>query len=237
VTGHDEVLAAGQDWEQQAHNWIAWARKPGFDSYWRYRDDFLALVPPPGLATVDIGCGEGRVSRDLAATGHAVTGVDAAPTMLAAAREADPAGTYLHADAADLPFADGTFDIAIAYNSFMDVADLPGSIREAARVLTPGGRLCMAITHPVFNTGTRDEAGHVVLDGSYFETTRFARWERRDGMEMLFQGWDRPLTAYTGPLEEAGLVIEAIREPRFVRADGTVGHLPFHLWLRALRPR
>jgi len=49
---------------------------------------------------VDIGCGEGRVSRDLAAKAHTVTGVDAAPTMIAAAREADPKGTYLQGDAA-----------------------------------------------------------------------------------------------------------------------------------------
>jgi len=65
---------AGQDWEQQAENWIAWVRKPGFDSYWRYRDEFFTLVPAPGTATVDIGCGEGRVSGDLTARGHTVTG-------------------------------------------------------------------------------------------------------------------------------------------------------------------
>jgi len=63
---------AGQDWEEQAKNWIAWARKPNFDSYWRYRDEFFELVPPPGTATVDVGCGEGRVSRDLTARGHTV---------------------------------------------------------------------------------------------------------------------------------------------------------------------
>jgi SAM-dependent methyltransferase len=226
---------AGQDWEQQAENWIAWVRKPGFDSYWRYRDEFFALVPAPGTATVDIGCGEGRVSRDLAARGHTVTGVDAAPTMIAAAREADPNGTYLQSDAADLPFADGSFDIVVAYNTFMDVVDLAGSIGEAARVLAPGGRLCMSITHPVTNigaSGTRDYA-----DRPYFETHRFAELVQRDGMEMLFQGWDHPLTGFTRPLEDAGLLIEAIREPKAVSADGTVWPYPFHFWLRAVRPR
>lgn len=229
-------MTAGQDWEQQARNWIAWVRKPGFDSYWRYRDEFFTLVPPPGQATLDVGCGEGRVTRDLVARGHTVTSVDAAPTMLAAAREADPDGTYLLADAADLPFDDGSFDVVVGYNTFMDVPDLPGSLREAARVLAPGGRLCVAITHPITNTGSRNEAGQFVLDRPYFETTRFAAWERRDGMEMLFQGWNRPFTAYTRPLEDAGLLIDAIREPRFVQADGTVGQVPFHLWFRALRP-
>jgi SAM-dependent methyltransferase len=226
---------AAQDWEEQAKNWIAWSRKPNFDSYWRYREEFLALVPS-GTATVDIGCGEGRVSRDLTARGHTVTGVDAAPTMIAAAREADPNGTYLRADAADLPFEDNSFDVAVAYNTMMDVADLPGSIREAARVLTPGGRLCIAITHPIINTGTMVD-GNFVLGQPYFETRRFTDLIERDGMTMLFQGWNHPLTGFTRPLEDSGLLIEAIREPKAVSAKGKVWPYPFHLWLRAVKPR
>lgn len=227
---------AGQDWEEQARNWIAWARKPDFDSYWRYRDEFFALVPPPGSATVDIGCGEGRVSRDLATHGHTVTGVDAAPTMIAAAQDADPKGTYLQGDAANLPFDDGSFDVAVAYNTLMDVADLPGSIHEAARVIAPGGRLCIAITHPIVNTGTMVD-GSFVLDQPYFETRRFTDLVERDGMTMLFQGWSHPLTGFTRPLEDAGLLIEAIREPKAVSAEGTVWPYPFHFWLRAVKPR
>ncbi|MBY8853714.1 methyltransferase domain-containing protein, partial [Saccharothrix sp. MB29] len=73
---------------EQARNWIAWVRRPGFDSYWRYRDAFFALVPAAGGATLDLGCGEGRVSRDLGGRGHRVTGVDASPTLLEAARQA-----------------------------------------------------------------------------------------------------------------------------------------------------
>jgi SAM-dependent methyltransferase len=234
VTEHS---APGQDWEQQARNWIAWARKPGFDSYWRYRDDFFALVPPPGKATVDIGCGEGRVTRDLVARGHTVTGVDAAETLLAAAREADPKSTYLHADAADLPFPDGSFDIVVGYNTFMDVADLPGALSEAARVLSPGGHLCMAITHPITNTGTINENGHFVLDRPYFETSRFIDHVERDGLEMVFQGWNHPLTDFTRPLEDAGLLIQAIREPQLRQRDGTIAAVPYHFWLRAIRPR
>jgi hypothetical protein len=52
------------DWEQESGNWLAWARTPDHDAYWRYRDAFFALVPPPGRATLEVGCGEGRVARD-----------------------------------------------------------------------------------------------------------------------------------------------------------------------------
>ncbi|HEY0804196.1 MAG TPA: hypothetical protein VGD84_04000 [Pseudonocardiaceae bacterium] len=55
-------------------------------------------------------------------------------------------------------------------------------------------------------------------------------------MEMLFQGWAHPLSDYARPLEDAGLVIEAIREPMATTQDGSTYSLPFHLWFRALLP-
>jgi SAM-dependent methyltransferase len=159
--------------------------------------------------------------------------------LVAAAREAHSAGEYLLADGADLPFEDASFDLVVAYNVLMDVSDLPGAIREAARVLAPGGRFCIAITHPVINTGTLVGEGadrKFVLDQPYFERRRFVSRVERDGAEMVFTGWNEPLSAFTGPLEDAGLLIEALREPVARSADGTVFQFPFHLWLRAVRP-
>jgi 2-polyprenyl-3-methyl-5-hydroxy-6-metoxy-1,4-benzoquinol methylase len=63
--------------EDRAQAWLAWARTPGHDAYWVYRDAFFALVPEPGVATLEVGCGEGRVTRDLNARGHRVTALDA----------------------------------------------------------------------------------------------------------------------------------------------------------------
>ena len=125
--------------EERAQGWLAWARTPGHDAYWTYRDAFFALVPAPGAATLEVGCGEGRVARDLVARGHRVTGLDASPTLLRAAAEADPASRYVEGPAEALPFEDGAFDLVVAYNSLMDVADMPAAVREAARVLAPGG--------------------------------------------------------------------------------------------------
>ena len=53
--------------EERAAGWLAWARTPGHDAYWTYRDAFFDLVPAPGAATLEVGCGEGRVARDLVA--------------------------------------------------------------------------------------------------------------------------------------------------------------------------
>ncbi|MBO0841418.1 MAG: class I SAM-dependent methyltransferase [Sciscionella sp.] len=232
----------GELWEEQARNYIAWVRKPDFDSYWHYRDQFFALLPPPGAATLDLGCGEGRVSRDLVAHGHRVTGVDASPTLLDAAREAarelDQASTYLLADAANLPFDDASFDLVVAYNVLMDVDDLAGSVREAARVLRPGGRLCLAIVHPMMDVGRIDqESGEyrISLRHSYFQPRKVADTVTRDGLTMTFTGWARPMGEYASALCAAGLPIELIEEPRFTKqgASPLAKLIPYHLWMRA----
>ena len=92
MAGQSELV----DWEADATRWIAWARKPGHDSYWYYRDAFFGdIVPEPRERTLDLACGEGRVSRDLAERGHRVTGVDGSPTLVRAARDADRSGRYV----------------------------------------------------------------------------------------------------------------------------------------------
>ena len=224
-------------WEQEAENWIRWARAPGHDAYWRYREAFFAIVPPAGRATLEVGCGEGRVARDLKARGHDVTGIDSSPTLLAAAREADPGGRYELADAATLPFADASFDRVVAYNSLMDVDDMPGAVREAARVLTPDGQLCVCVTHPLADAGSfasRDTDAPFVIEGEYFGRRRFEGTFERDGLRMTFHGWCHPLQDYMGALEAVGLRIEALREPIGTpEPDERWLRLPMFLMLRA----
>ena len=87
-------------WEAYASEWTSWARTPDHDEYWSYRDQFREFVPTPGTATLEVGCGEGRVSRDLTALGHHVTAVDLSPSLVAAAQEAGSAGRCYVADAA-----------------------------------------------------------------------------------------------------------------------------------------
>src|SRR5438034_3100894 len=103
-----KAMGLSEFWEGQAERWVRWAREPGHDSYWRFhRDRFLELVPPPGRLTVDVGCGEGRLARDLKALGHNVVAVDLLATMVEHARLADPELDVRQADAADLPLDNG----------------------------------------------------------------------------------------------------------------------------------
>ncbi|RKQ87653.1 pimeloyl-CoA biosynthesis protein BioC [Solirubrobacter pauli] len=221
-------------WEEQAANWIAWARTPGHDVYWSYRDAFFELVPPPGGGALEVGCGEGRVCRDLAARGWDVTGIDASLPLLEAARAADRGGRYLLADASALPFEDGEFDLVVAYNSLMDMEDMPGAVREAERVLAPGGAFCITITHPIADVGRlADDGRSFVIDKPYVQPGLYDGTFARAGLTMHFKGWTRPLEAYVRALEAAGFVIAALREPASpVEPARTV---PMFLMLRAVR--
>src|SRR3954467_529 len=109
--------------EERAQGWLAWTRTPDHDAYWRYRDAFFALVPQPGTATLQVGCGEGRGARGPAgarppaprpgARGGRRPRVPAPggpPTLVSAAAQADPASGYVVGLAEALPFDDGAFE-------------------------------------------------------------------------------------------------------------------------------
>jgi SAM-dependent methyltransferase len=238
-------MTGASDWEAEAANWIRWARAPEHDSYWYYRDSFFDdVVPPPGRRTLEIGCGEGRVARDLQDRGHTAVGIDTSPTLLQHARASDPAGRYVRGDAIALPFCDEAFDIAVAYNSLMDVDDMPAVVREAARVLEPAGRLCISVTHPVSDAGRfagKEPDAPFVIEGSYLGRRRFEETFERDGLTMTFRGWCYPLEAYAWALEEAGFLVERIREPaasqeamdRFGESERRWQRIPLFLQLRA----
>jgi ubiquinone/menaquinone biosynthesis C-methylase UbiE len=107
-----------------------------------------SAVTPPGKQTVDVGCGEGRLTRHLKELGHVVVGIDASPSLVAAAREADPSMDILLADATSIPLEDKCADLAVAFMLLHDIDTMPTTVKEVARILVPGGRLCLAIVHP-----------------------------------------------------------------------------------------
>ncbi len=210
-------MTGAEHWEGQAERWAAWAREPGHDAYWdESGPPFFDILPAPGRRTLDLGCGEGRVARDPKARGHDVVGVDAAPTLVRLAREADPESEYVVSDAADLPFEARSFDLVVAFNTLMDFDDMSGAVREAARVLEPGGRLCACVTHPMRDAGrfaSREADAPFVIAEPYFGKRRFEMTVRRAGYEVAFHGWTYPLEDYIRAFEEAGFLIEALREP------------------------
>ena len=210
-------MSLSDAWERQATDWIRWARAPGHDSYWRFhRDQFFELVPPPGRLTLDLGCGEGRVCRDLTARGHRVIGIDASPTLIGAARAAHPEGDYRCLDAAKLPLADGACDLVIAFMSLHDMDDPVSAMAEMGRLLDTRGCACIAIVHPLNSAGkfvAESAASPFVIAGTYLGEFRYTDQVSRDGLDMAFHSRHRSLETYSRMLEAAGFYIDAIREP------------------------
>ena len=223
-------------WEERADSWIAWARKPSHDAYAHFRDAFFAILPQPDGRMLEVGCGEGRVCRDLRSRGFDdILGLDASPSLIAAAEQADPGGEYVVGTAEALPFETSSFDLVVAYNSLMDVDDLALSVREISRVLRAGGRFCACVTHPVRARGgweTRASGEVYVMEHSYFEARGYRFEAARDGLEFTFESRTYPLADYANALESAGFLIESLREP--VGRDAHDRFLPEFLLWRAL---
>lgn len=229
--------------ELEAQNWLRWARTEAHDAYWWWSPAFFEdIVPPPRGRTLEVGTGEGRVARDLARLGHEVVACDVAPTLVDAAQALGGA-SFLVADAATLPLADASFDLVVAYNSLMDIAEMASAVREIGRVLRAGGRLCVCVTHPLSDAGrfaSEDADAPFTINGSYLDRRPFVETVARAGLEMTFRGWAAPLEHYARALEDASLLIERLREPR---PSGAIDdhyrqweRVPMFLNIRAVKP-
>ncbi len=90
---------------------------------------------------LDIGCGAGFLSNDLARAGHMVTGIDISVSSLETAKKYDTtkSATYLEANAYSLPFEQESYDVVCALDVIEHVDDYTKLIQEGARVLKRGG--------------------------------------------------------------------------------------------------
>lgn len=115
---------------------------------WRTAENSAAYLLPhlaPGTSLLDVGCGPGNITVDLAdrvAPGR-VVGIDAAADAVAMASEAyatsHPGVSFEVADVYALPYDDGTFDVVHAHQVLQHLADPPAALAEMARVTRPGG--------------------------------------------------------------------------------------------------
>jgi ubiquinone/menaquinone biosynthesis C-methylase UbiE len=231
-----------ESWDGRSADWIAWARAPGHDSYWRFhRDAFLRLLPPSGRLTLEIGCGEGRVLRDLVRAGHQAVGVDLSSVLArAATTHPEAVGEVVVADAVSLPFPDAVADCVVAFMSLQDIEGFEQAVIEAGRVLAPQGYFVLAITHPLNTAGLfgpapieRDRP--FVIHKSWFERRVLIREAERNGYSMTFEMEHRPLQAYADALAEAGFLIERIQEVGEPDDENKWSRIPLFLHLRAVR--
>lgn len=154
---------------------------PGGETWTTQRDRFNAMLrpighvtiararPQPGEHVLDVGCGTGDTTGDLAkhvAPGGSVTGLDISETMLRSAREiadAHPVPVAFHAaDAQTHAFDEAAFDLVFSRFGVMFFDDSVAAFANLRRALRPGGRLAFACWQAVARNGWVHVARDVV---------------------------------------------------------------------------
>lgn len=142
-------------WEDLENQPVALLRAEGQLKLEWVRQTLATQISPQVI--LDIGCGGGFQTNALAQDGHRVTGVDLSEVSLRSAAAADSSGraNYQHADAYCLPFKDAHFDTVICFDFLEHVSKPHLVIKEAARVLKPGGSF-------FYHTFNRNWVSHLV---------------------------------------------------------------------------
>ena len=182
--------------------------------------EYLSVVRQKKV--LDIGCGEGYLSRMLASEGASVVAVDYSRKMIEIAQERTPPDTqieYLLGDCQDMGFFGESFDIVVANMVMQDLPEYEAVLREVFRVLVPGGKFVFSILHPCFmapeGEWVRDEKGERLywkMD-RYFDETVFPQ-RYPIGTEDGVLQFHRTLSSYYNATRRAGFDVEAIAEPK-----------------------
>ncbi len=208
-------------WDRLADDWRIQVGDDG-DANRRLNSDpvlwaFLGEVA--GRRVLDAGCGTGYLSRQLAARGAIVTGIDVSTRMIALAREASPDLDLRVDSCATLRTVDdGAVDAVVANYVAMDVPDLPATIAAFHRVLRPDGIAVLIFSHPCFPQARATVAspgGKVAYHWpfSYFESRACIDppWKHFTSPFVYFH---RPLSTYWKAFRDAGFAVVDFDEPR-----------------------
>lgn len=158
----------------------------------------------PAQRVLDVACGTGilaRTAADRVGPTGSVVGVDLNPAMLAVARRLRPDLDWREGDAAELPFADSTFDLVVCQSALMFFPDATRALGEMARVCEPGGTVGVQVYG-----GLSDQPAY----GPWVSLV--ARHGGPDAVNLLGTYWKHgDLDALTGRFRVAGLRVTDIR--------------------------
>ena len=186
-----------------------------------YTEQILPLIVgelAEARRVLDVGTGEGQVARALADVGVDVVGVDPFPAQVRVADQRGGGPRYGLAEAAALPFADDSFDAAVACLVFEHIDDVDEAIAEVSRVLEPGGHFLFLLNHPLLQTPNSGWIDDQMLDppeqywriGPYLTEESTLEEVQKD---VFVRFVHRPLSRYLNTLAGAGLTLEYMHEP------------------------
>lgn len=172
-----------------------------------------------GLRLLDLACGHGRVTRELARRGAQVLGVDLSAALIekahASQRDRPLAVAYLHADASSPSIiTEEQFDGVICHFGLGDIDDLDGVAATIQRGVRPGGFFVFSLLHPCFPGWEAKQANPSWQPGhGYYEE----RWWRASGpahgIRPRVGANHRMLSTYLNTFAQHGLLLEELAEP------------------------
>ena len=175
------------------------------------------LTPPlAGLRVLDLACGHGRLTRDLARAGAKVVGVDISAALLDRARAKDTVGIdYIQADLTRTPsWWDGHFfDGCTCELALMDIDDLSGALSTVATVLCPGGWFVASIVHPCFPGDDKGLSSWPTEGGYDAEGWWTSPDHNPNGARIRVGATHHKLSTYLNGLLNAELDLERMVEP------------------------
>jgi malonyl-CoA O-methyltransferase len=194
AAGEDfSTLSASDGYSLWADNYPPRPHNPLMEAEQAAVAPLLDLAAP--TRALDVGTGTGRYLPLLVSAGaRLVVGLDLSIAML---RRRLTTAPCICANACRLPFGDGTFDLVCASLMIGDVPDVGAWLREASRVLVPGGRLVYSDFHPSWVSN---------------------RWRRTfragDGRQFEIAYFPHSIDEHLENIERSSLSVQAIREPR-----------------------
>jgi trans-aconitate methyltransferase len=125
----------------QTKSWNSELYQSSHSFVWEYGCDLLGLLAAkPDERILDLGCGTGQLTAEIAKCGALMTGADSSAEMIARARKNYPAVSFDVADATKLPYRE-EFDAVFSNAALHWIRDQPVAVRSIAQALKPGGRL------------------------------------------------------------------------------------------------
>jgi len=213
-------------WNAAAHDWAHRVREGMGGRVHLHDASIYELLPTPTGLTIDVGCGEGRLTRELTERGYDVVGIDASSALVDEARAVDPSGRYEVASIDQLPFADGAAELAVCVNVLPHVHDLDAAVTEVARVLAPNAAFLIGTIHPIAHAGAYDEETGELRITDYWDRER----EAVPLGEHTVHHERRTIEDYVRSLTGAGFTLAELRE-----VPGKTGKLPLYLDLLLTR--
>jgi len=179
-------------------------------------DLFALLGSVDGQDVLDVACGHGRVTRELARRGARAIGVDLSAALLDTARAIEDQQRlgvkYIHADIGDWTPPAGSFDAVTCCFGLSDIDDLDSAIEVLSAALRPGGRFIFCLLHPCFGGGG-EISGSWPTERTYYDEGWWLPAGRASSLRRRVGANHRMLSTYVNDFAVHGLRLDSIAEP------------------------